>query len=154
MFADPGEPGDLKGALKAKDLINKPCLFRVTGQGMWDPKPAVLNDDGSVKFKAQGPRPYFECDVVVLGMDGIEEHGSDVRISWQRVLPQLEGRVGWVAARPKEQDDNSVILLAFNEQGKAKAAELLPEIDALFGAAADGPVYAEGEEPFTEDEIY
>lgn len=139
-FQDPGEPGELQGALKAKELINKPCLIRVTGAGEWDAKPAEYNDDGSVKRKAQGPRPYLECDVAVLGMGGIEEHGQGVRISWQRVLPQLEGKTGWVAARPKEQDDKSIVLLAFNEDGKAKAAELLPEVEKLFGAPAAEPV--------------
>ena len=159
VFVDPGDPGDLKGNLRAGDLLNLPCLFRVTGEGLWDAKPAELNDDGTVKHKAQGPRPYVECDVVVLGAAGIEDHASGVRVSWSRVVPdQLSmAKLGrWVPARPKQQDDRSIILMAFDDKGKARAAELLPEAEALFVSEAapveppstTPPAYADGEEPF------
>lgn len=154
-FVDPGEPGELQGTLRAGDLINLPCLLRVTGEGMWDAKPAEYNDDGSIKKRAQGPQPYLECDVAVLGASGVEQHASGVRISWTRVVPHQinashKGR--WMPARPRKQDDNSIILTAFNEQGKAAAAALLPEVEALFGPVPaepefDGPEDF-GEEPF------
>jgi hypothetical protein len=160
-FVEPGDPGDLKGSIRAGDLLNLPCLFRVTGEGEWEAKPAELNDDGSIKQRAQGPRPYVECDVVVLGAGGIEDHASGVRISWTRVVPaQLSmAKVGqWVPARPKQQDDRSIILLGFDDKGKARAAELLPEAEALFAdapvpaavpdAVPPAPAYADGEEPF------
>lgn len=154
-FTDPGDPGEMKGSLRASDLVNLPCLFRVTGEGEWEAKPAELNDDGTVKHRAQGPQPYVECDVVVLGASGIENHGSGVRISWRRVVPaQLSmAKLGqWVPARPKQQEDRSIILMAFDEKGKVRAAELLAEAEALFAAATAAAPAPEGEdygeEPF------
>lgn len=159
-FVDPGEPGELKGNLKATDLLNLPCLFRVTGEGEWPAKPAEFHDDGTLKNRAQGPRPYLECDVVVLGAGGIEDHASGVRVAWARVVPdQISmahlGR--WMPARPKKQDDNSIILMGFDARGKEAAAALLSEAEALFSTApsAPAPEYAPGEEPFApEPEVF
>lgn len=153
-FVDPGEPGELTGSMKATDLINLPCLIRVTGEGMWDAKPAELNDDGSVKKRAQGPRQYLECDVVVLGAGGIEDHGEGVRISWARVVPSqlsMEHLGRWMPARPKKQDDNSIILMGFDEKGKARAAELMPEVNELFARVDSDRAkdeFVDGTEPF------
>jgi hypothetical protein len=74
---------------------------------------------------------------VVLGASGIEDHAVGVRISWRRVVPHqlsidMAGR--WVPCRPKQQEDRSIILTTFDAKGKAKALELLPEIEELFGA--------------------
>lgn len=164
LFLEPGDPGELKGSIRAGDLLNLPCLFRVTGEGEWDAKPAEYHDDGSIKQKAQGPRPFVECDVVVLGAGGIEDYASGVRVSWTRVVPaQLSmEKVGrWVPARPKQQDDRSIILMGFDEKGKARAAELLPEAEALFAsrdvaavtehldATPVPPAYDTDEEPFS-----
>lgn len=152
-IADPGDPGDLKGTLRAGDLLNLPCLFRVTGEGEWPAHAAEYHDDGTLKEKAKRAQPYVECDVVVLGVDGIENHGSEVRVSWTRVVPaQLSmAKLGqWVAARPKKQDDNSVILMAFDEKGKARAAELIPEADALFATSALADALAAAPDPDTD----
>lgn len=129
VFVDPGEPGELKGSLRAKELINLPCLFRVTGEGMWEAKPE----------ENKRAQPYVECDVVVLGASGIEDHASGVRISWARVVPaQLNmGKKGqWVPARPKQDTDNSVFLVGFDAKGKEAAEKLLPEAEALFATAS------------------
>lgn len=161
-FVDPGEPGELKGSLKAKDLINLPCLFRVTDEGMWPAKDAFTDENGK-KHRAQPPSPYLECDVVVLGAGGIENHGSGVRISWARVVPSqisIANRGQWVPARPKRDDDNSVYLMTFDAKGKQLAAALLPEVEELFvvgesAAVADAlnatpvpPGYDPEEDPF------
>lgn len=140
MIVDPGEPGELKGSLRAKDLVNKALLLRPVKED------TVPGQDGK-------PWHFVECDVVVLGMGGIEEHASGVRISWVRVIPQLADRIGqWVACRPKVQDDNSVALMAFDEGGKKKAADLLADAEKLFEVAAvERPADADDEfssEPF------
>lgn len=137
-FIDPGDPGELKGNIRAGDLLNLPCLFRVTGEGEWPAKEAFTDETGK-QHRAQPPSPYVECDVAILGADGIEDYGSGVRISWARVVPaQLSmEKVGkWVPARAKKDPkDNSVSLWAFDVKGKARAAELLPEVEALFAGA-------------------
>ena len=129
---------------------------------MWAAKEAHTDDNGK-KHKAQPEQPYLECDVVVLGASGIEDWGSGVRISWRRVVNPDEGapqismaNLGqWMPARPRKQEDNSIILTTFDEKGKARAAELLPEAEALFATgpvkAAESPIpeYADGEEPFS-----
>lgn len=148
VFMDPGDPGELRGSLRAGDLLNLPCLFRVTGEGEWPAKPE----------ENKRAQPYMECDVVVLGAGGIENHASGVRISWARVVPaQLNmGKVGqWVPARPKQQDDRSIVLMGFDARGKEAAAKLLPEAEALFAASsvteafgAEPVAYAPDEEPF------
>ena len=157
VFVDPGDPGDLKGNLRAGDLLNLPCLFRVMGEGEWPAKEAFTDETGK-QHRAQPPSPYVECDVVVMGADGIEDFGTGVRISWARVVPaQLSmEKVGrWVPARPKKDPkDNSVSLWGFDEKGKARAASLLAEAEALFAVAppeptdTTPPAFADGEEPF------
>jgi len=136
-FVEPGDPGELRGSLKAKDLINLPCLFRVTGEGMWPAKDAYTDENGK-QHRAQPPSLYLECDVVVLGAGGIENYGSGVRISWARVVPSqisIANKGQWMPARPKRDDDNSVYLTGFDAKGKALAAGLLPEAEALFTEA-------------------
>lgn len=155
-FVDPGEPGELKGSLRAGDLLNLPCLFRVTGEGEWPAKDAYTDDSGK-QHRAQAAKPYVECDVVVLGAAGIEDYGAGVRVSWSRVVPaqlSMAKKGKWVPARPKQQDDRSIILMGFDEKGKARAAELLPDAEALFATAESVgaspiPEYADGEEPFS-----
>ncbi len=156
-FGDVGEPGDVKSALRASDLINLPLLVRVTGEGEWPAKDAHTDEQGR-QIRAQGPTPYVECDVVVLGAGGIEDHGSGVRISWRRVVPaqlSMQKLGQWIPCRPKQMDDRSVVLMGFDEKGKARAAELMPEIELLFprphleqAVQAIGAAFNAGEEPF------
>jgi len=152
-FLDPGEPGDVKSSMRAGDLINLPLLVRVTGEGEWPAREAHVDEQGR-QIRAQGPTPYVECDVVVLGAGGIENHGTGVRISWRRVVPHqlsIDKQGEWVACRPKQQDDRSIVLMGFDEKGKRRAAELMGEIDALFGSVSTADVKAAfdaTEEPF------
>lgn len=160
-FGTLGEPGEPKADyIKAKDLLNLPCLIRVTAEGEYPAAPEELNADGSVKEKAKRAQPYLECDVAILGAGGVENHDSGVRIAWTRVVGHqisIANKGVWFCARPKEVDNNAVILTTFDEKGKAAAAALLPEVEALFAAAAPAPepattpappAYADGEEPF------
>jgi hypothetical protein len=146
-FMDPGEPGELKGSLRAKDLINKPLLIQPIHEDR------VEGQDGK-------PWHFVECNIAVIGMGGVEDHASGVRISWVRVLPQLTGRMKehpgeWVGGIPKVQQDNSVILTPFSEKGRAAANEMMPKVRALFAPVEQQssdemppPAYAPGEEPF------
>lgn len=148
LFVDPGEPGELKGSLRAKDLINKPLLLQPVAEER------IEGQDGK-------PWHYVECHVVVIGMGGIEDHASGVRISWVRVLPQLTQRMRenpgmWVAGIPKVQQDNSVILQPFSDRGRETARGLMDQVTALFKPAATEvpnevpppPAFNAGEEPF------
>ena len=145
-FVDPGEPGEPgAGNLRAKDLINLPLLIRP-----YDTGSDVGKEDGK-------PYKFVIADVVVLGVGGIEDHGSGVRFSWKRAIPQLEDRMGqWVGATPRAQEDKSVILVGFAEKGRDIARRVMPEVEALFAAPAPAPVtdapppaYEAGEEPFS-----
>lgn len=149
-FMDPGDPGELKGQIRAKDLINKPLLIQPVREDR------VEGQDGK-------PWHFVECNIAVIGMGGVEDHAAGVRISWVRVVPQLTQRMNeapgaWVGGIPKVQQDNSVVLTPFAEKGRAVASELMPKIKALFAPAevASQPssadeipsAYAPGEEPF------
>ncbi len=142
-FVDPGEPGELHGLMKAKDLLNKPCLIRPNkiAQAMGK------DNDGNPQ-----PYDYFPCDVWVLDRQGVVEQGTGVRISWVRVMPQLADRIGqFVAATPRRQDDNSVVLQAFSEAGKEIARVAIKEIQETAPATSNEPEPQwddDGQEPF------
>lgn len=145
LFMDPGDPGELKGSLRAKDLINKPLLIQPLSED------TVEGQDGK-------PWHFVECNVAVIGMGGVEDHASGVRISWVRVLPQLTQRMNekpgaWVAGIPKVQQDNSVILTPFSEKGRETARQLMTQVMGLFKPAEQAaditpPAFSAGEEPF------
>lgn len=140
-FVDPGEPGELQGLMRAKDLLNKPCIFR--------PHPI---QQGQGKDDAGNPQSYdyYPCDVWVLDRAGIVEHGTNVQVSWKRVMPQLSEKVGlFVAATPRRGDDNSITLQPFTDSGKEIARLAIKEIkSATTTDTAPEPEYAPGEEPF------
>jgi len=146
MFVDPGDPGELKGSIRAKDLINKPLLIQPLSEE------TVEGQDGK-------PWHFVECNVAVIGMGGVEDYASGVRISWVRVLPQLTQRMNenpgaWVGGIPKVQQDNSVILTPFSDKGRETASNLMPQIMGLFKTVEPTPeniappAFGPGEEPF------
>lgn len=140
-FVDPGEPGDL--SLRAKDLLNKPCLIR----------PNVVLHNGKGKDDGGNDTTYtfVSCDVWVLDRAGIVESGTGVQVSWKRAMPQLTDRIGkFVAATPRRQDDNSVILEAFTEGGKEVARAAIKEILTETPSAQPADEFSDA--PF-EDEI-
>jgi len=148
-FCDPGEPGDLQGAMRAGDLLNKPCLIRPVSLGEWPAKKAELDEEGNVLKRAQGPSPYYECDVWVLDRAGVVEHGTGVRISWVRVIPQLEDRMGlFVAATPRKLDDNSIVLQPFTDSGKDIARTAIKEIQQTAADEAPEAPFEPSDETF------
>jgi hypothetical protein len=131
-FMDPGEPGELTGFLKAKDLINKPLII----------KPLAVRHDGQGKDDDGNPTSYtyVNCDVWVLDRAGVVEKGEGVRIAWKRVIPQLEDRIGkFVAGTPIVEADNSRVLQAFSEAGKEIARKVIAEIKAEAPPIAEEP---------------
>lgn len=167
-FVDPVDPPDPEDRMGAADLKNKVCLFRPTSWGEWPAKAESIAEDGKV-MKAQGPRPYCECDVWVLDRAGIVESGTGIRVSWWRAVKQLEPvELGsFILAMPVEQQDRSVILVKTSKQEwRDIAATAVKEIDATGQVATEGhgdesiteqaervrseldAGYAEGEEPF------
>jgi hypothetical protein len=126
---DPPEPPEGGSSMRAKDLVNKVCLFRPTGFGEW---PAT--DDK----KAQ---PYVECDVWVLDRAGILEEGTGVRVGWWKAVEQLRGAIGQVVgAKPEqEQGSNAIHLLRLEGEARAVAAKVTAEIEAQSPADDEGP---------------
>lgn len=153
-FVDPIDPPDPELRMGAADLKNKVCLFRPTAHGEWPAKDATVSEDGRA-IKAQGPRPYIECDVWVLDRAGIVEEGTGVRVSWWRAVEQLKpvalGK--FVLAMPVEQQDRSVILLKTSKQEwRDIAATAVKEItgknDAQPITESSPEQWGDGEEPF------
>ena len=135
-FVDPGTPGDLSSGMRAKDLVNKPLLIRPN---------AVETFDG--KDNEGNPKAYqaVVCDVWVLDRAGIIEQGTNVQFSWVRVMPQLTDRLGkFVAATPRRQEDNSIVLQAFSDDGREIARKAIAEI----GSAAAAEEFVDGGETF------
>lgn len=122
-FLDPPDPPEGQASLKAKDLKNKVCLFRPTALGEWPAKEATEDQ------KAQGPQPYVECDVWVLDRAGVIEEGTGVRVGWWRAVEQLKNQMGQVVgAKPMEQDDRSVVLVALTGEAREVAAKVSAEL--------------------------
>ncbi len=120
---DPGpapEPtGEGGPRMKAKDLKNKPCIFRPTGTGEW---PATADKAASA---------FVSCDVWVLDRQGVVEQGTGVRVGWWRAQEQLKSQMGqFVGAKPVEQEDNSIILTPLSEAARAVAAQVVEEIES------------------------
>lgn len=117
-FVDPGDPPEGGGLMKAKDLINKVCLFRPTGLGEWPPK-----EDK----KAQ---PYVECDVWVLDRAGIVEEGQGVRVGWWKAVDQLRDQMGsFVGAKPEQEEgSNAIYLRRLEGAARDVAAEVAQQI--------------------------
>lgn len=132
-FADPIDPPDPEERMGAADLKNKVCLFRPQAWGEWPAKDAELDEEGRTVKKAQGPRPYVECDVWVLDRAGIVESGAGIRVSWWRAVKQLEPVAlgSFILAQPVEQQDRSVVLVKTNKQEwRDIAATAVKEVDA------------------------
>ena len=65
----------------------------------------------------------------VLDRAGIVETGTNVQFSWKRAMPQLTDRLGqFVAATPRRNEDNSITLQPFSEEGKHVARLAIKEI--------------------------
>jgi hypothetical protein len=79
------------------------------------------------------PWVYVECEVVTLDRQGIVEHADGVRVSWVRVLPQLEGaRDQWVAARPVDTGEG-IVLEPLSGAARDVAERVADELDRPSG---------------------
>jgi hypothetical protein len=97
-------------------LKNRPCILRPTMRGKAESK------DGS-------EWNYIECDVWLLDRSGVERHEEDVRISWKRVMPQLDGKFGqYVLCRPKETEGGGVVLVGLDGEARKDAERIVDEL--------------------------
>lgn len=132
---DPGEPGDAATSLKAKDLVGHPCIFVPYATGRWDDKEAETDDAGNVVKAAEKGGPYVECHVVKLDRAGIVEESDGVRVSWYRVIPQLEDKIGrYIAAMPVQDqatgNGKSIILTPLSDAMKTVARDAVAALKA------------------------
>jgi len=146
-IVDPPEPPEGGGSMRAKDLVNKVCIFRPASIGEWPAKPATESE------KAMKAQPYVECDVWVLDRQGITEEGSGVRVGWWKAVEQLRDSMGrLVAAKPRtEEGSNAIYLAALSGEARDVAEKVAAEIENELAAAPapePAPAYEEGEEPF------
>lgn len=118
-FVDPNEPPEGGDLMKAKDLVNKVCLFRPTSIDFWPPK-----EEG------EKPRPYVNCDVWVLDRAGIVEEGTAVRVSWWKAVEQLRDQLGALVGGKPEQEEGSNAIFLRSLEGAARdvAAEVAQQI--------------------------
>jgi hypothetical protein len=97
----PPPPPD-SASIRAKDLRNKPLAIL----------PGEYREETSRRDDA--PWRYVECEVLLLGADGIAQRADGVRISWTRAVRQLRDFAAefpgdWMPCRPVE-DGNAVVL--------------------------------------------
>jgi hypothetical protein len=141
VILDPPEPPEGGGSMRAKDLVNKVCVFRPVSVGEWPAKPATEHE------KAMKAQPYVECDVWVLDRAGVIEEGSGVRVGWWKAVEQLKGSLGqYVGAKPRtEEGSNAIYLAALSGEARAVAEQA---VATLAGSSAPVAQYDQDEEPF------
>lgn len=124
---DPPEPPEGGGIMRAKDLVNRSCLFRPTALGEWPAKRATEHEP------AQKAQTYIECDVWVLDRQGVAEEGTAVRVGWWKAVNQLRERMGQlVAAKPRHEDGSNAIYLApLAAEAREVAAKVAAELEAV-----------------------
>lgn len=151
-FTDPVPAPEGGGGLRAAELVGQFCLFRVTGEGMWDAKPAQEATADTPAKPAQEAKPYIECDVWTFDRAGQTGSGTGVRVSWWKAVEQLKaaGIGAFVAARPMTAPGSKAVELVTLEGDARKAATALVA-DIKTKEAADalgGEEVPEGEEAF------
>lgn len=113
----PPEAGE--AGLRAKNLKNMPVIFRPIAMGV-APK----------KEKPGQEYEFASCDVWTLDRTGVVETAEKVQVSWWRAREQLREMMGeFVACRPTEQDDNSVILAPLSGAARDVAATVVKELE-------------------------
>lgn len=114
---DPPEPEESsEPTLRAKTLKNRPLIVRPV-----DHK-TEAGQDGK-------PWEFVECDVWVLDRSGVEQFASGVRVSWWKARNQIKGAIGaYIACRPEEMDDNSVVLRPLRGEARKVAEQVIADI--------------------------
>ena len=148
-FGDPLPPAESSG-LRGDDLLNKICVFYPREMGEYAPTPA---QDGKEAMKGG---PYVVCEVWVIGLGGVEEHDSAVRISWWRSVPGLKARIGsFIQGQVKVNEDRSRTIMPLTEQAKAAIGVVRDQIlaerdatDAALGESPAGDLAEHSSEPF------
>jgi hypothetical protein len=115
-LAEVPPPAEPSKSPRAKDLKNQAMLVK--------PGQKYVTEDG-----ADGkPWTYVECEVATLDRQGVVERYEDVRISWKRVLPQLEERKGqWLAVKAIDTGEG-IILAGLEGQELAIAERVVDEL--------------------------
>lgn len=155
-FQDPAPPPDATERLKGTTMVGQNCLILWSGEeGEWPAKEATPATETEKAQKAKPPQRYLECSVWTLDRAGVVAHADDVRISWWRVVPDLEqNRHKYLCARPTKDTDNSIILAKVTDGDvRAAAARLVEELIAGKVTDSLGGEVEPGTEPFTDDEV-
>lgn len=127
-LSDPPPAPEGGGSLRAKDLVNKVCLFRPESLGQWDLK------EGETK-----PRDYVSCSVWVLDRAGILEESENVRVGWWKAVDQLREKLGeYVGAKPvQEEGSNAIALMPLDGEARTVAERVTAELEGQ-GTFEDG----------------
>lgn len=149
-FVDPPEAPEGGSAMRAKDLVNKVCLFQPVSLGEWPAKAAEYDENGTMKKPAQKASEYVECNVWVLDRAGVLEEGTGVRVGWWKAVAQLrEGMFQYVGAKPKtEEGSNAIHLVPLEGAAREMAAKIVAELSAAEPGETTQFPAEDGEEPF------
>lgn len=149
-FVDPPEPPEARERLNAKNLKGAYLILKPTEVGEWPAKPAEFDETGKEIKRAQGVQPFVTCDVWVFDRAGLVSADTGIRFSWWRAVEQLRKQLGqFVACRPMEQEDKSVVLVALAGEARTAAEKVMTEI-----GGQPAPVDADpSEAPFDESEL-
>lgn len=131
--------------MRAKDLVNKVCVFRPLSLGEWPAKAATETE------KAMKAQPYVECDVWVLDRQGITEEGTGVRVGWWKAVEQLKacGLGSFVPAKPRtEEGSNAIYLAPLTPEARQVATQVIAALEAPPNSDEPQPDYDPDEEPF------
>ncbi len=131
MSFDPPAPPEGGGSeMRAKNLKNQPIVIRADSMGI-----------GKGKDKDGNPTEYeyVSCTVWAFDRSGVTESDHNVQISWWRVREQLRNYVGggmFIAGKPVESGDNSIILLPLEGAARDVAQKI---IDGIQGGSVEDP---------------
>lgn len=114
---DPIEPPEGSDFLKAKDFKNKPVILQPV---------RFATEAGRIEGKEW---TFVECNVWELDRAGVVQEAENVRVSWWRAVAQLKDHIGsYIACRPVEQEDNSIILAPLTGDARDVAARVVKDL--------------------------
>lgn len=130
-LTDPPPAPEGGGSIRAKELLNKVCIFKPTSLGTW---PATED---------KKEQPYVECDVWVLDRAGVLEEGTGVRVAWWKAVDQLQSKIGeYVGAKPVQAEgSNAISLLPLEGDAREVAARVTAELESATTNDDDDDVF-------------